>query len=179
MISLSEGFMFLRLLLSFALLSVSLASLAQQSATAVPETCPVTKPYQGSTFIPPAPYPAKTDPTSFWFGSDRLWTSLPKEGMWKLGHYAPDDPTFGQKLAFWRQGIVADGVSPVDLNLTGKRLDSPAPPLKSDEPHAVWTEQDRSHAFIMTGISFPTMGCWEITAGYQGDELSFVVWITK
>src|ERR1700721_308690 len=38
-------------------------------------------------------------------GTDRLWTALPETGAWiGLGHYTPSDPTFRQKLAFWRQG---------------------------------------------------------------------------
>ena len=57
------------------------AILAQQSGTAkldsVPETCPVTKPYQTSHFVPPPPYTAKVGSERFWFGTDRLWTNLP------------------------------------------------------------------------------------------------------
>jgi hypothetical protein len=29
----------------------------------------------------------------------------------------------------------------------------------------------------MTGINFPTIGCWQITAHYEDDELTFVVWV--
>jgi hypothetical protein len=31
----------------------------------------------------------------------------------------------------------------------------------------------------MGGISIPTFGCWEITARYRNDELTFVVWVTR
>ena len=38
------------------------------------------------------------------FGSDRLWTALPVTGTWGgLPHYPPVDPTYRQKLPFWRQ----------------------------------------------------------------------------
>jgi hypothetical protein len=29
----------------------------------------------------------------------------------------------------------------------------------------------------MTGINFPTTGCWEITGRYESDEVTFVVWV--
>jgi hypothetical protein len=29
----------------------------------------------------------------------------------------------------------------------------------------------------MTGINFPTVGCWEITGRYESDELTFIVWV--
>jgi protein involved in polysaccharide export with SLBB domain len=30
---------------------------------------------------------------------------------------------------------------------------------------------------MVTGIHLPTFGCWEITAHYEDDELTFVVWV--
>jgi len=32
---------------------------------------------------------------------------------------------------------------------------------------------------MVTGINIPTLGCWEITAHYQGEELTFVVRVTQ
>jgi hypothetical protein len=96
-----------RLLLWLCLLSLSSVSFSQerQKTSAVPETCPVTKPAT-QPFVPPPPYPARPSGGQFWFGTDRLWTALPKTGAWiGLGHYTPSDPTFRQKLAFWRQDL--------------------------------------------------------------------------
>lgn len=31
---------------------------------------------------------------------------------------------------------------------------------------------------MLTGVYVPAPGCWEITGDYQGDRLSFVVWVT-
>jgi hypothetical protein len=43
----------------------------------------------------------------FWFGTKALWTILPEGGAWRgLPHYTPDDPTFRQKLLYWRKGYV-------------------------------------------------------------------------
>jgi hypothetical protein len=63
--------------------------------------------------------------------------------------------------------------------LTGKRLDGSAPPLSTD-PHANagWTN-DRDHAFMVAGVFIPTLGCWKITGRYKGEELSYVVWVSK
>ena len=63
------------------------------------------------------------------------------------------------------------------LKVTGKRLDSPAPPLLSDQANNGWVKPEQTA--MVTGINFPTLGCWEITGRYQDDELTFVVWVAK
>jgi len=142
----------------------------------VPETCPTTKPYQASLFVPPSPYPAKAPSGTFWFGTDRLWTGLAVNGAWRgLPHYTPSDPTFRQKLFFYRQGYDWHTEPQPNLTVTGKRLDAPAPPLLSDRANNGWVRPEQP--FIVTGINFPTLGCWEITAHYKDDELTFVVWV--
>jgi hypothetical protein len=172
--------MWLRLLPFVYLVFLSQASLAQQSGAVipdgVPETCPVTKPYQTSLFVPPFPYPAKAPVGWFWFGTDRLWTQLPANGIWSgLGHSTPDDPTFGQKLAFGRQDYDALKEPRPKLRVTGRRLDAPAPPLVSAKATNGWVQ--RNQPFMVTGVNLPTLGCWEITAHYEDDELTFVVWV--
>jgi hypothetical protein len=82
-----------------------------------PESCLVTKP-PAHPFVPPSPYPAETGTDSFWFGTVKLWTSLPTDGTWRgLPHYTSDDPTFRQKLFFWRQGYRSE--LPPQLRVTG------------------------------------------------------------
>jgi hypothetical protein len=141
----------------------------------VPKTCPISKP-PVRPFVPPSPYPAKTSPDSFWFGTVKLWTSLPADGTWRgLPHYTPSDPTFRQKLFFWRQGYsLRSELS--HLTVTGRRLDASAPPLAADEANAGW-QDDKEHPFMVTGVNFPTLGCWEVTGDYHGDKLTFVVWV--
>jgi hypothetical protein len=91
-----------------------------------------------------------------------------------LGHYTPDDPTFRQKLFFWRQGY-DPRTEGSKLKITGRRIDSPAPPLLVDDStNGGWTKDD---SFIVAGINFPTTGCWEITGHYENDEVTFVVWV--
>lgn len=147
----------------------------KQPTKAVPENCSVTKPAD-QPFVPPRPHPARPSPGQFWFGTDRLWTALPKSGAWfGLPHYTRDDPTFRQKLAFWRQGFDAHVMTPGKLTVSGRRIDSTAPPLQTDGPGTPsWTADDQ---VLMTGINFPSIGCWEITGRYENDELTFVVWV--
>ena len=30
---------------------------------------------------------------------------------------------------------------------------------------------------MLTGVEFPTLGCWEVTGQYKKTELSFVIWV--
>lgn len=138
----------MRVLPLLILLSLAQASLAQGSGTSnpdrVPETCPVTKPYQASLFVPPSPYPAQASAGDFWFGSDRLWTALPANGTWRgLPHYTPSDPFFRQKIAFWREGYDWHTEPQPRLKVTGKRLDSPAPALRSDQASNAWVNPEQ------------------------------------
>ena len=143
----------------------------------MPKTCPITKP-PAHPFIPPSPYPAKTDPGSFWFGTEKLWTDLRTGGTWRgLPHYRRTDSSFRQKLFWWRQGYDWHTENPPKLTVTGRRLDSPAPPLASEHANAGWG--DRDHPFMVVGIDLPTLGCWEITGHYKDEELSFVIWVAQ
>jgi hypothetical protein len=170
--------MLLRRLSLLFLLYLSQASLTQGSGTAkangVPGTCPVTKP-SDRPFIPPWPYPARPYRDGFWFGTDRLWIVPPADGTWRgLGHYTPTDPTFRQKMGWWRQGYDSRTEPRPKLKVTGRRLDAPAPPLLAEASNV-----SGSMPYMMVGINFPTLGCWEITGHYEDDELTFVVWLAK
>jgi hypothetical protein len=172
--------MFTRLLALVSLLLLTQTSRSQQSQTTtgdVPETCPVTK-ASDQPFIPPWPYPKAPYPGGYWFGTDKLWTAPPIDGTWRgLGHYTPTDPTFRQKLFWWRQGYDWRTEAQPKLRVTGRRLDSPAPPLAADRANNGW--QRRDQPFMVVGINLPTLGCWEIAGHYENDELTFVVWVAE
>ena len=144
----------------------------------VPQTCPVTKPPM-PPFVPPAPYPSDGQ-VCVWFGSPKLWTQIPKDGVWRnLPHYTSDDARFRQKVFWWSEGYDWRKENPPKLTITGKRLDQSAPPLSTDEhPNAGWTG-DSNHVFMVHGIFIPTVGCWKITGRYKDQELSYVVWVAK
>src|SRR6267154_533252 len=92
-------------------------------------------------------------------------------------HYTPSDPTFRQKLFWWRQGYDWHAEPQPKITVTGRRLDSSAPPLLSDRANNGWVQEDQP--FMVVGINFPTLGCWEIKGHYQDDELTFVVWVAQ
>jgi hypothetical protein len=167
--------MFSRLLALVGILLLTQQSLPQQSQSPtneVPETCPITK-SSDNPFIPPWPYPTVPYPGGSWYGSDGLWTVAPE--TWKgLGHLTPTDPSFRQKMQWWRQGYDYHTEPKPKLKVTGKRLDAPAPPLVADANNVAGRLPS-----MMVGMNFPTLGCWEVTGRYGDDELTFVVWLSK
>lgn len=169
--------MFSRLLALPTLFLLVQTSLAQQSQTTmgeVPETCPVTK-ASDQAFIHPWPYPKAPDLEGSWFGTDRLWIAPPIDGTWRgLGHYTPTDPSYRQKMQWWRQGYDYHMEPKPRLTITGKRLDGPAPSLMAEANNVTGPLPS-----MMVGINIPTLGCWEITGHYESDELTFVVWVTE
>ena len=152
---------------------------AQQSAVKqpdkLPDSCRVTKP-PSDPFSPPHPYSAKADTGWFLYGSNELWTMLPTNGTWRLSNHPPSYPSFRQKQLWWREGYDAHAEPEPRLKLTGKRLDSSAPPLtaKANGAASGWPKND----FMVVGIDFPTVGCWEVTGHYESDDLTFVVWVS-
>ena len=168
----------LPLLCLFLFSEIPLAQESAQARPVVPETCPITK-RESQPMVPPPPYTATAPDGAFWYGTDRLWTILGESGSWLgLRHYEPSDPTFRQKLFYWRQGYDWEKEPKPPLTITGKRLDAQAPPLMVDPPGGGYREEDWK-SFMITGINLPTLGCWEITARYQEDDLSFVVWVAE
>ena len=143
----------------------------------VPMSCPVTKP-SARPFISPAPFPENVAPAAeFWLGTQKLWTVLPASGMWdKLPHYTPADPTFRNKLFWWRHGSDSHADPKPRLTITGRRIDTPAPPLHVDPVRAGWARPDSAK---VVGVNFPTLGCWEITAQYESAKVTYIVWLTQ
>jgi len=146
-----------------------------QLSDEIPGNCPVTKPSE-HPFVPPAPYPSVG---SFGIGSKKLWTNIPADGMWNgLPHYTPDDPRFRQKLFWWSEGYDWRIETRPHLTVSGQRLDAPASFVTTDEDASHGWTNDRDHPFMVAGIFLPTVGCWKITGQYQGEELSYVVWVS-
>jgi hypothetical protein len=105
------------------------------------------------------------------------------DGTWKgLRHYTPSDPTFRQKLFLWRQFYDVRSEPQPEVTITGRRLDSFAPALLADQAANGWAQRDQP--FMVVGINFPTLGCWEIKAlwltrilltGYDFDDYAVSV----
>lgn len=130
-------------------------------APAAHATCPVTQP---NGDVPPG---SGNPDYVGGYGSDALWTNL---WMWGEGpvRVAPDPARAGEtvgpgKWAWYRY-------VPGRLTIEGKRLDAPAPPLQAAIPDGYG-----ALGFQVSGISFPTPGCWEVTGRVGDASLTFVV----
>ena len=139
-----------------------------------PHTCPVTQP-PSKPFTPPAPYPSELPSDRFWLGSEKLWTSPSKNGLW-FGYWTTDRElgkykVYFDKMFWWRKGWRTE--NPPQLKVSGRRLDPPAAPFYADHAKTA----NIINPAMVTGIDIPTVGCWEITGDYKGDKLSFVVWV--
>lgn len=136
-----------------------------------PSDCPVTTPGQ-VTFKAPEPYSAEAPWEGFfWYGSRDLWTVLRTDGIWEG---LPDNPEgYTQKIFWWSYRFVLKDELVPTLVVTGRRLDAEAPPLKSYGATNAFAD-DIGDA-MLTGVDFPTLGCWEVTGQYKEAELTFVV----
>lgn len=138
-----------------------------------PADCPMTLPGK-VTFQAPEPYfPDAPWENMFWYGSEHLWTALHKTGVWSG---LPDNPEgYTQKIVWWSDLYSLKDEPEPALVVLGRRLDADAPPLKFDGATNAFAA-DIGDA-IMTGVDFPTLGCWEITGQYKKSGLTFVVWV--
>ena len=140
-----------------------------------PAECPISIPPHPE-FVPPSiPFvspPSEPLPNSFWFGSEHLWTSLPMDGTWPSLPHNPEGYT--QKIFWWSDHYSLKEQQP-DLIVTGQRLDAKAPPLHASK--ATNASSGDIGESMLTGVDFPTLGCWKITGQYKDAELSFVVWV--
>jgi len=127
-------------------------------------SCPATQsPLQ--PFVPPLLYPRDLDARRFWIGTNKLWTDLPFDGVWRGS---------GHKIFWWRQDYDWRKEIPPQFTVRGRRLDGAAHFLEPVRGNAGWTN-DANHPFMVVAFDLPTDGCWEITGDYGGDRLSFVV----
>lgn len=77
------------------------------------------------------------------------------------------DGSIGAKLGWWR------GV-PGRLRIRGRRLDAPATPLRAAVPNGYGPM-----GFQVSGLTFPTVGCWRVVGAVAQANLAFVVKVTK
>ncbi len=137
-------------------------------------TCAITQP-PNQPFNPPAPYsPGSPYEDHFWYGIEKLWTLLPFDGLWR--DLPRDEAGFGQKVFWWREGYDWREEPLPTLTVTARRLDGTAPSFESSEAtNGFHPDLD---SFMLTGVTIPTAGCWQITAQHQGQELSFIVQVS-
>jgi glycerophosphoryl diester phosphodiesterase len=145
----------------------SAMSAPDDDAVATPPSCPVTAP--NGEQPPAGEHVFGRGPGGH--GNDALWTNL---WTWGVGairvppdHVNADGSLGGMKWPWWR------GV-PGRLTIEGRRLDAAAPPLRADIPDGYG---DRG--FQVSGLIFPTTGCWEVTGRVGEASLTFVVEVER
>ncbi len=138
-----------------------------------PRDCPVTT-LSKSTFAAPEPYsPSAPWEGIFWFGSEHLWTALQDDGVWYGLPLNPDGYT--QKIMWWSDSYSLSDEPEPALAVTGRRLDGESPPLRFYG--ATNAMADDIGEAMLTGVEFPSLGCWEVRGEYKKYELKFVVWV--
>lgn len=120
-------------------------------------------------FVPPSPYQQDPPNEMFWYGSKSLWTLLGIAGTWPA-----HGKVYRTKLVYWRQGFDSRKEVHPELIVVAKRLDREAPLVRAEHANAVFVTGPMMPA-IMTAIDIPSAGCWELTAEYREQRLSFVV----
>ena len=81
--------------------------------------------------------------------------------------FLTQDGSLGMKFG-WRRGV------PGQLRIEGRRLDSPAPPLRGEVPSGYG-----ALGFQASYVVFPTPGCWEVTGRVGGESVTFVTMVVK
>ncbi|NJC96986.1 MAG: hypothetical protein C3F07_11610 [Anaerolineales bacterium] len=154
-------------------LSMTQTAAAEIASRIPPDDCPVTTASDG-TLQAPAPYsPSAPWEGIFWYGTENLWTALNDDGVWTGLPYHEDGYT--QKIFWWSTYYSLPDEPEPALLVTGQRLDAKAPPL--GVYGATNAFADDTGEAMLTGVEFPTTGCWKITGQYKKSELSFVVWV--
>jgi len=120
--------------------------------------------------LPNGDAPPGEEPGPMWYGNGLLYTVLKANGeILADPRFVAADGSIGMKFPWWRApGIGAAG----DLQITGQEVSTGAS-ITASIPDGY------GQRFQATGITFPTEGCFEITAQSGDAELTFVTKVTK
>lgn len=106
---------------------------------------------------------------SRWFGSEGLAVILPENGVWPTtvpGHL------IAVKLFWWSAGFKPGMERDLTVGIT--RLDEGENDAVVSRPTNA-TAASLGGSTMLTGIDFPSPGCWKIVGRYRGQDLAFVV----
>ena len=164
--------------LSLLIAVVAFTAMGQQNSPGqrpvAPASCPLTR-APAVPFTPPRLPEMGKDDSDFYFGTEKLWTALPKSGaVWGWAPRAPGNADLTAKIFWGSVDYDHHKEGNANLKVTGRRLDGDAPPLWTlPTTNALGDPYDA----MLTGVYVPTPGCWEITGEYKGQKLSFVLWL--
>jgi hypothetical protein len=134
--------------------------------------CATTASAQPPRFFAPPPYSANAPfGHSFWYGTEALWTMLRHDGRWGALHLR-QTREYRNKVFVWRKGYDHRTEQRPALTLTVVRLDAPASPVLVREATNAHGEDIGSA--MLTSANLPAAGCWEFTAHYGREMLTFV-----
>jgi len=154
-------------------------SLAQEFA------CPVTK-LLPVTFEPVGIFAKPLRPGQSLLGTEKLFTIFP--GNWhaveRTDHgYWVNKVVWGSKVVDLRTELESS------LTITGRRLDAESAPLVDWDAHTAWLDRalepsgkltpvadvDKGQFFITSAFYVPSVGCWEVTGHFHGEDLKVVI----
>ena len=134
------------------------------------DACPITR-APILPFVPPAPYPIDPPAGTFWFGTSSFWTMLSADGRWGVA----DENRISEKVFWWRPGFNGAIENYPELTVTLKRLDRPALTITAARRATNASHESFGGSAMLTGISVPAAGCWQVTGRHRGNEVTFVV----
>jgi hypothetical protein len=138
-----------------------------------PADCPVTT-AEDVSFRAPEPYsPVAPWEGLFWYGTEGLWTTLSTDGVWSRLSETSDG--YINKIVWWSKLYSLKDEPEPALIVSGQRLDAKSEPLRFYGATNI-IEEEAGEA-MLTGVEFPTLGCWEVRAEYKNSDLTFVVWV--
>ena len=124
-----------------------------------------------SPTVPNGQTPPGERPSADHHGNGALWTALWTDGTVVFRPGGPGfvltDGALQMKFPWWL-GVRGS------LTINGRRLDAPAPPLRTRLPSGYGDS-----GFHATSLIFPTPGCWEVTGRVGEVSLTFVVVVVK
>ena len=151
------------------------------ASSADPNTCPVTVPPQPG-LVPPDPYPPEPPFEQVWYGTPELWTILDANGaVWRDLPVGEGPHAVGDKTLWFSEnfstGEGEDFSGDADITLTAVRLDGSAPTVVQEGGVPSFNRDIKN--FMLVPLGLPEPGCWEITASYQGAELTYVLQVEE
>ena len=132
------------------------------------DSCPITI---ASADAVPGPMDSPTD--MVWYGSDALAVLIAKNGRW---YGMGPDYNYRNKFWWWSASFDLRAENQPKLVITANRLDAPAAEVRI--PKATNAILSNGNA-MLSGMEFPSDGCWKITGEYKGQVLSIVVLVEE